>query len=77
MPGPQSNRAPGAVNPITLETIADIARATVRVVVNRSLAAVELHVDDRPLLLLSDRATGALIAALLEALAAVETEVEP
>ena len=79
MPERQDSRAPGAVNPppVTLENIAAIARATVRVASNRSLGAIELHVDGKPLLLLSDVATAALIAALLEALAAVEAEVEP
>ena len=61
----QSKAARRAVNPVTLESIAEIARAAVRVVPNRGLGAVELHVDGRPLLLLSDRAVAALIAALL------------
>jgi hypothetical protein len=70
MPEPQDNRASGAVNPpvITLESVADISRATVQICVNRGLGAVELHVDRKPLLLLSQSATLALIAALLEAL---------
>ena len=79
MPESQDNRAARGVKPppITLENIAAIARASVRVAPNRSLGAVELHVDGKPLLLLSDVAVAALVAALLEALPVLEAEVEP
>jgi hypothetical protein len=66
MPEREDSRAPRAVKPpVSLESIASIARASVRVVPTRSLGAIELHVDGRPLLLLSDLAVAALIAALL------------
>ena len=74
---PSAADAGGNPHSITLETVADIGRATVQVCVNRGLEAIELHVDRKPLLLLSQAATVALIAALLEALAAIEAEVEP
>ena len=79
MPETYPSAAGAGGNPplITLESVADISRTTVQVCVNRGLGAVEIHVDRRPLLLLSNRATMALIAALLEARAAIEAEVEP
>jgi len=70
MHSPESTRAQRAVKPVTLESIADIARATIKVVPNVSLAAIELHVDHVPTLLLSDTA----VAALLEALVVVGDE---
>ena len=78
MASPEPTRAARAVNPpITLASVADIARATLRVMPNRSLGAIELHVDHKPLLLLSDAATAALVAALLEALADIGIGCEP
>ena len=78
MPESQDSRASRAVNPptISLESVAGLASASVRVCVDRGLAAIELHLDGRPLLLLRQTSAVALIAALLEALAAIEAEVE-
>jgi hypothetical protein len=74
MAGRESTRAPRAVNrrPVTLESIAGLAAATVTVHRSRGLPALELHVEGAPLLLLGEHGAAALVAALLEGLAALE-----
>jgi hypothetical protein len=70
-------RARGVNRPITLQSTAGLAAAMIQVRRNRGLPALELHVDGEPLLLLSEPAAAALVAALLEGLAAIAREVEP
>ena len=65
MPETYPSAADAGGNPlvITLESVADISRATVQVCVNRGLEAIELHVDRKPLLLLSQGAEPGLLPA--------------
>jgi hypothetical protein len=64
-------RARGVNRPVTLQSIAGIAAATVTVRPSPGLPALELHVDREPLLLLGEAAAMALAAALIEGLAAL------
>ena len=69
--------APGKSPVLTLESVADLARATIQVRPDAGVGGIELRLDGRRHLLLSPPAAAALAAALREALVTIEAGGRP